>query len=141
MNLNPKNRYLLDAGVFPLIFAGEPTVKPLVEEIASGAAEALVCEVNLAEFYAKTCEKKGMKTADIYYVRVRYQPNIVIITPDGEITKKAGWFKCKYRGKVSLADCYAAAVALTTKATLVTTDGNLHKMANSEKIPAKMIPF
>lgn len=139
--MNPKNRYLFDAGVFPLIFAGEPTVKPLVGEIASGAAEALVCEVNLAEFYAKTCEKKGREVADIYYVRVRYQPNIVMVTPDEELTKKAGWFKCKYRGKVSLADCYAAAVASIAKATLVTTDENLYRVAESEKIPAEIIPF
>lgn len=139
--MNPKDRYLLDAGVFALIFAGEPTVKPLVEEIASGVAEALVCEVNLAEFYAKTCEKKGREVADIYYVRVRYQPNIVTVTPDEELTKKAGWFKCKYRGKASLADCYAATVALIAKATLVTTDENLYRVAESERIPAKMFSF
>jgi predicted nucleic acid-binding protein len=72
----------------------------------------MACEINLAEFYAKTCEKKGREVAETYYLRIRYQPKMTIITPNDEITIGDGRLKCKYRGKVSLADCYAAASAL-----------------------------
>ncbi|MGC8998957.1 MAG: PIN domain-containing protein [Candidatus Bathyarchaeia archaeon] len=139
--MKQKSKYLLDAGIFPLILAGDPNVKPLVEEIASGKAEPMACEVNLAEFYAKTCEKMGREVAETYYLRIRCQPKMTIIAPNEEMTRSAGMLKCKYRGNVSLADCYAAASALLCKATLITTDTNLHKMATSEKIPTKIIPL
>jgi len=139
--MKPLNRYLLDAGIFPLILAGDTNVKRFVEEIASGRAEPLACEVNLAEFYAKTCEKKGKEVADIYYLRIRYQPNMTIITPNEELTKNAAWLKCKHRDEVSLADCYAAAAAFINEAILVTTDASLHKVANSENIATKIVPL
>jgi len=136
-----RNRYLFDAGIFPLMLAGDSNVRKFIDEISSGKAELLVCEVNLAEFYAKTCEKKGRETADIHYLRIRYQPKITVISPDEELTRKAGQLKCKYRKKVSLADCYAAAVATINKAILITTDNNLTEMADLEKIQAKLIPI
>jgi len=139
--MKPRSRYLLDAGIFSLILAGDNNVKRLVEEIASGRAEPLACEVNLAEFYAKTCEKKGKEVADIHYIRIRYQPTLTIITPNEELTKNAAWLKCKHRSKVSLADCYAAAAASMEKATLITTDTELNKVANSEKIATKIVPL
>jgi len=139
--MKPRSRYVLDAGVFPLILAGDANVKRYVEEMASGRAEPLVCEVNLAEFYAKTCEKKGRDVADVYYLRIRYQPNIVIVAPDEELTRNAARLKCKHRGKVSLADCYAAAAASMNEAILVTTDASLGKMANSENITTKIVPL
>jgi len=139
--MKPRNRYLLDAGIFPLILAGDANVKRFVEEIASGRAEPLACEVNLAEFYAKTCEKKGKEVADIYYLRMRYQPNLTVISPDEELTRNAAWLKCKHRGKVSLADCYAAAAASMEEAILITTDTNLNKVANYENIATKIVPI
>jgi len=139
--MKPRNRYVLDAGVLSLILAGDANVKRYIEEIASGRAEPLVCEVNLAEFYAKTCEKKGKEVADVYYLRIRYQPTMVIIAPDEELTRNAAQIKCKHRSKVSLADCYAAAAASINKAILVTTDTSLHKVANSENIAAKIVPI
>ncbi|MEM2916851.1 MAG: PIN domain-containing protein [Candidatus Bathyarchaeia archaeon] len=139
--MRPRNKYLLDSGIFSLILAGDANVKSYVEEIASGRAEPLVCEVNLAEFYAKTCEKKGKEIADIYYLRMRYQPNMTIITPNDELTRNAAWLKCKHHDKVSLADCYAAAAAIANKATILTTDRNLHHIAVSEGIKAKVFPL
>jgi len=139
--MKPRNRYVLDTGVLSLIFAGDANVKRYVEEIASGRAEPLVCEVNLAEFYAKTCEKKGKEVAEVYYLRIRYQPNLTIVAPDEELTRNAARMKCKHRSKVSLADCYAAAAASINEAILITTDLSLHKVANSENIPAKIIPI
>lgn len=139
--MKPRSRYLLDAGIFPLILAGNVNVKRFVDEIASGRAEPLVCEVNLAEFYAKTCEKKGRVVADVYYLRMRYQPSMRIITLDEELTRGAARLKCKHRSKVSLADCYAAIAASMNGAVLVTTDAGLHKVAASENIDAKIVPI
>lgn len=137
--MKPRSRYVLDAGILSLILAGDSNVKRFVDEIASGRTEPLACEVNLAEFYAKTCEKKGKEVADIHYLRIRYQPNMTIVTPNEELTKNAAWLKCKHRGKVSLADCYAAASASLNEAILITTDTSLHKVANSENIATKIV--
>jgi len=139
--MKSRNRYVLDAGIFPLILAGDANVKRYVEEIASGRAESLACEVNLAEFYAKTCEKKGREVAEVYYLRIRYQPNLMIIALDEELTRNAARMKCKHRSRVSLADCYAAAAASIEKATLITTDVNLSRVADSENIATKTIPL
>lgn len=139
--MNPQSKYLLDAGVLSLILAGDVNVKEIVTEIASGKAEPLVCEVNLAEFYAKTCERKGREVAELHLLRMRYQPKMRVIAPNEELTRKAGWLKCKHRDKVSLADCYAAATSSIYKSILLTTDKHLAEMARSEKIRTKLIPF
>ena len=139
--MKPRSRYFLDAGIFPLILAGAASVKRFVEEIASGRAEPFTCEINLAEFYAKTCEKKGREVADIYYLRIRYQPSMTVIACNEELTKKAAWLKCKHRNKVSLADCYAAAAASMEEAVLLTTDTSLSKVATTENITTKNIPI
>jgi len=138
--MNPRSRYLFDAGILPLILAGDSSLRNVVTEIASGKAESLVCEVNLAEFYAKTCEKKGKDVAELHSLRIRYQENLMVITLDEELTKRAGLLKCKYRGKVSLADCYSAAASSMYKSTLLTTDRNLAEMAKSERIRVRFIP-
>ncbi len=60
--------------------------------------------------------------------------------PDEELAKKAALLKCKHRDKLSLADCYAAAAASTEKATLLTTDTEPNKVANSENIATRLVP-
>lgn len=40
----------------------------------------------------------------------------------------AGELKCKHRGKLSLVDAYIAAVAITQRATLVTSDARLFEL-------------
>ncbi len=134
MTTKAPNRYLLDAGILPLLLAGDARLKPLVQEMSDGRAEALASEVNLAEFYYKTCESRGREVAEHVYRRIRIMKELRSLSPDQELTKRTGQLKCTYRGKVSLADCFAAATAEREEAKLVTTDSELEKMARKEGI-------
>ncbi len=40
-------------------FIGDERVKPYFDEIAKGRVQAYISDVNLAEYYYKTCEKLG----------------------------------------------------------------------------------
>jgi len=62
-----ESRYVIDAGILALYFAGDQRVKKYFNEIFQGVSEGYLCEVNLAEFYYKTAEKLGIDTADIRY--------------------------------------------------------------------------
>jgi uncharacterized protein with PIN domain len=53
---------------------------------------------------------------------------LTVVSTDEALTKLSGGKKCKYRGRLSLADCFAPALAELKKATLLTTDGELAKV-------------
>lgn len=80
--------------------------------------------VNLSEFYYKTCQALGREVAEIRYYQSR-RTRLMIIETDGELSKLAGMEKCKHRMKLSLADCYALALAKQFKSTILTTDKEL----------------
>ena len=70
---------------------------------------------------------KGKNIADVRYHQVRGS-DIGSVATDEELTRKAGEKKCKYRGKLSLADCFSLALSELKKATLLTTDSELAKV-------------
>ncbi|MGC8850543.1 MAG: PIN domain-containing protein [Candidatus Bathyarchaeia archaeon] len=63
--------------------------------------------------------------------------DIEAIATDEELTWKAGEKKCKYRGGLSLADCFSPALSEPKKATLLTTDSELAKV---KEVPVKHFP-
>lgn len=129
-------RYVLDAGALFLHFIGDDRVKPYFDEVAQGRAQVFICDVNLSEYYYKTCEKIGKEIADVRYHQVRGS-NVESIATDEELTWKAGEKKCKYRGKLSLADCFSLALSELKKATLLTTDSELAKV---KEVKVKYFP-
>ncbi|MGC8848953.1 MAG: type II toxin-antitoxin system VapC family toxin [Candidatus Bathyarchaeia archaeon] len=119
-----KNRLILDTGPFFLYFAGDKQVKEMLDEIAVGNVEGYTCEVNLAEFYYKTCEKLGREVAELRHTSIRHS-KISVLALDERLTRIAGGLKCIHRGKLSLADAYISAVTKALGGTLVTTDSRL----------------
>lgn len=115
--------YALDAGVISLYYAGTAAVKPYFERIFSGKARGLVSEVNLAEFYYKTAEKKGIETAEVWYLQVR-RSRIKVVAPNEQITRQAALWKVR-RKNLSLADCFAIATREAGADVLLTTDSTL----------------
>lgn len=93
----------------------------MLNEVLSGRAEGYTCEINLAEFYYKTCEKFGREVAEIRNTSIR-NANISIIPLDEKLTRIAGGLKCIHKGKLSLADAYVIAVTRAYDGTLITTD-------------------
>ena len=115
------DRFALDTGAFSLHFGNDPQVRETMSAVLKGNAEAHTCELNMAEHYYKTCEKSGRDVAIITTSSIRETP-IQIHSIDPTLTMEAGSLKCKYRGKISLADSYIMAVAKTYNCRLVTTD-------------------
>ena len=86
-----------------------------------------MASVNLSEFYYKTCQKLGKPVADIRYYQAR-RTGIGIVETDEELDRAAGVEKCRQSFSLSLADCYALALARRLRAALLTTDGELAKV-------------
>lgn len=130
-----KPSLVLDSGVLTLHFAGDPRVKGYYDEIAEGQVTGFVSEVNLAEYYYKTCQKLGRETADSRYYMLRASK--LLIANDEPLTRSAALEKCRQRLDLSLADCFALALAKREKGTLLTTDRELKK---TKDIQVKLFP-
>lgn len=102
-------------------------MKPYFDRVFSGEARGFVSEVNLAEFYYKTVQKKGLETAEVWYVQIR-QSRIKAVAPNEQITRHAALWKVKSR-ELSLADCFALATRDAGGGTLLTTDSVLKEAA------------
>src|SRR3989442_8095586 len=55
-----RRSYAFGAGVIFLFYAGVPPVRAFLDRVLAGRAPGFVSEVNLAELYCKTAEKKGV---------------------------------------------------------------------------------
>ncbi len=131
MSLNARS-YLLDAGILALYYAGKRAVKPYFDRILSLKATGFVSEVNLAEFYYKTAQGKGIETAETWYLQVR-QSRLRIIGPDEAITRDAALWKVRRRD-LSLADCFALATMHDRAEVLLTTDVVLGKVKTARVV-------
>jgi len=128
-------KYVIDTGVLFLHLIDDERVRPYFKEINEGRAKAFICDVNLAEYYYKTCEKLGREVADVRYNQIRVLMNPVSTNQD--LTREAGKIKCKYRDKLSLADCFALALSKIKGAILLTTDSDL---AEIKEVKVKHFP-
>ena len=117
---------VIDAGALSLFFAGDPRVIPYFKRIDQGQATGLITEINLTEYYYKTCQKLGKQAADTRYFLLRNSKLKTI--GDENLTRLAGLEKCKQELDLSLADCFALALAKRENATLITTDRELEKV-------------
>jgi predicted nucleic acid-binding protein len=87
----------------------------------------LITNVNVAEFYYKTCQKLGKQTADTWYFQLG-NTELAIVYATEELVRGAGLEKCRHSPSLSLADCFALALAKAEGALLLTTDGELAKI-------------
>jgi predicted nucleic acid-binding protein len=117
---------VIDAGALSLFFAGDPRVVPYFNRMDRGQATGLITEINLTEYYYKTCQKLGKQAADTRYFLLRNSKLKTI--GDENLTRLAGLEKCKQELDLSLADCFALALAKRENATLITTDRELEKV-------------
>ena len=81
--------------------------------------------VNLAEFYHKTCRKLGTQAADTSYFLLRASKLQAVF--DEALTRLADLEKCRQRLDLSLADCFALALAKRESCVLPTTNNELGK--------------
>jgi len=118
-------KYVMDAGVLSLFYAGDERVKPFFAQVQGGRAEGYVASINLAEFYYKACQKLGKETATVRFHQT--QTVFEVVETDGDLVKAAGLNKCRY-SHLSLADAFAVALTEETGGTLLTTDEAILKV-------------
>jgi predicted nucleic acid-binding protein len=123
-------KLVLDAGALSLHFADHPGVKHYFDAISAGRSVGLISGFNLAEFYYKTCQKLGKQTADTWYFQLRNSELEVVERI--ELVRLAGLEKCRGSHMLSLADCFALALAKYESALLITTDSELAKAEGAQ---------
>jgi len=126
-------KYVFDAGVLALYFAGRQDAKRLVDEVYSGKAKAYMCEVNVAEFLYNYARVFGWEAALVKHSMLRESP-ITIVEVGEELTVAAAKLKLKYYNLLSLADCYLIALAKLYRATTITTDSRVKEVGEAPTI-------
>ena len=115
-------KVVIDTNVIMSLLKGEPGAEKMagiIKECADSGVEMLMSSVNFGELYYLTLRSSSEEKAEALYPLLTAMP-IRIIEPDIIMVKNAG--KLKAFKKMSLADCYAAALAKVEKASLITAD-------------------
>jgi predicted nucleic acid-binding protein len=100
-----------------LHFADDRQIRETMTKVISGTLESHTCETNITELYYKTCETLGIDVVEMRTAAIR-NSNVEIHPVEEILTMKAGSLKCKYRGKISLADAYVLATSLELRCRL-----------------------
>ena len=126
--------YVLDASALLAYFEKEPgyeKVQKLLTEAALGDRKLLLSTVNWGEVYYVTYRSHGASQAD-YVAQVLETFPIELVDVNLEVAKQAALFKVSH--KLPYADCFAAALAKTHKAILITTDSDFKSLEGEIKV-------
>ncbi|MBI3160650.1 MAG: type II toxin-antitoxin system VapC family toxin [Chloroflexi bacterium] len=113
---------VLDSYALMAFFEDEPgadAVRNLLLKAEEGSPKLLMCVVNLGEVWYAIARTNSARVADEYIQEVEGMA-IEIVDADWKLTRLAAEFKTS--GNIAYADCYAAALAKSRKAELVTGD-------------------
>jgi len=125
--------YVLDSSALMTFFEDRPGAEK-VEELLARAAETkrplLMSVVNWGEVYYSVWRARGEKAASAKLREIAQLP-IQVIDVDMELAKLAASLKAEHN--LPYADCFAAALAQTRKAVLVTTDKDFERVGSVVK--------
>lgn len=123
------SRYVLDAFAVMALVRLEPG-GPLVRVLArasSGDAELAMSAVNWGEMLYSIERRSNAADAQKVAVSLEAVP-VEIVPADKELAQRAAGLKL--RGRLSFADCFAAALAQVRDAAVVTGDPEFHSVEN-----------
>ena len=126
--------HVLDASALMAYFEKEPgyeKVQKLLTEAAVGDRKLFLSTVNWGEVYYVTHRTHGASEANHVAHIIDTFP-VELVDVDIDIAKQAALFKVSH--KLPYADCFAAALAKTHKATLMTTDKDFKPLEEEIKI-------
>ncbi|MGC1872873.1 MAG: PIN domain-containing protein [Acidobacteriaceae bacterium] len=126
--------YVLDANAVIRYFAvgdgqGGEKVRGLFEDAERGHVRLFMSVINMGEVFYILLKHIGEQRA-LHYVQV-LQHAVTMIDADANRTIEAATLKHQY--KLGYADSFAAALALASKATLVSADPSFEKVGKSLK--------
>ncbi|MCZ2268465.1 MAG: type II toxin-antitoxin system VapC family toxin [Ignavibacteriales bacterium] len=128
------NKYVLDSYSL-LAYAeqekGADEVGNILKKALEDKAELFLCVINWGEMYYIALREGGKERAELYKNTFARYP-ITIVEANKEITLQAAEYKAFYR--ISYADAFAAALAKTKKAILVTGDKEFKVLDGEIKI-------
>jgi ribonuclease VapC len=119
---------VLDSYALLAYFEAEPgseQVQQLLETAQQGNRRLYMCVVNLGEIAYIVERERGLSKAQETLARIDELP-IQIIEADRTLTLAAAHLKMSY--PIAYTDCFAAALAQTQNASLVTGDPEFHKI-------------
>ena len=127
-------RVVLDASALLTLFhnrAGAAKVQELLTLAADGKRELLMSVINWGEIYYSVWRDQGPGFARHILAKIAQLP-VVLISADLELTRLAAELKANH--KLPYADCFAAALALSRKASLITSDADFSQIAKQVAI-------
>jgi predicted nucleic acid-binding protein len=113
---------VLDASAVMIFFLDRPGAEKVEEQITlamTGKRTLYMCVVNWGEVYYSVWRMKGREAAKHVAAGIAQLP-LEIVDADYALTELAAGFKAEH--KLPYADCFAAALAQTKRAELVTSD-------------------
>lgn len=126
--------YVLDSWAVIAYLEDEPSAQLIADLIATAHEEAIpvyMTVVNVGEVWYTIAREVSENDANASIKELR-DLRIQFVDADWELTLEAARFKSQ--NKMSYADCYAAALAKSYKADLVTGDGEFKSVENQIKI-------
>ena len=115
---------------------GREKVEQLLNEAAADKHELYMTCINVGEVFYMAYRKDGANKAAIVWQALQQFP-IHIIDVDMAVTFKAA--NLKAGNKLSFADCFAAVLTITKKATLITGDKEFHCLLKEPGFKVKYI--
>lgn len=125
---------VLDSYALMAFFEDEPGadfVRGLIHKAVESNTNLLMSVVNLGEVWYSIARTNSPELADQYIHEIKGL-GIEIVDIDWALTRQAVAFKAK--GNISYADCFAAALAKSSKAELVTGDKEFKSLDDEIKI-------
>ncbi len=127
-------KYVFDSFAMIAYFEDEPgadKVSEILSVVMARKAKGYMSVINWGEMYYNTMREQGIEEAESVLTQFDKYP-IQIIKADRRLTYEAAKLKARY--KIAYADCFAAALASSIKALLVTGDPEFKKLAHELSI-------
>ena len=132
-------KLVFDSYALIALFRGEKNaqeVKELLVTIANEEAEGYITAVNAGEIYYMISRKSNSKNAKTAIAALLHMP-LKIIEPSLQLCLDAAAIKAKF--SLSYADAFAAALAISEKAILVTGDKEFENLKNLSGFKVKYL--
>lgn len=125
--------YVLDSSAILIYLLGAPAsykIVKLIREAHSGQAQLCISAVNWAECSYIVTRREGAGAAQALLARMAI--SLEVIPADQKRAERAGSLRTRFHR--SLADCFAAELAIEREATLVTSDPDFEVLKREIKI-------
>ena len=126
--------YVLDSYAMIAHFedeTGGDRVRKLLKAAHAGKTALYMSVINLGEIYYNTYRERGREKADEVVFMMRQLP-VTIVNADMDFTIEAAGLKSLH--PVAYADCFAAALGIRKKATVITGDPEFKRFGNAVKV-------